>query len=94
MIRTLRIGLIVCLVTAHSAMAGGLGVSAEDRARFLAEAREIAEKPPADERLFPILTEKEQAVVDVEPEMAEAWRSDPEATLDLIRRIIEAAEKQ
>lgn len=87
--------LVLCAgLAAGTTLAGGLGVSGETRDRFIEEARAIASQTPSDGRLVPIITPDEQSLIDIEPALQQAWRTDPEATLDLIRRIIEAAEQQ
>ena len=85
--------LLLMLGVAVPSLAADLGVDAAAEARFRAEARAIAARPAPDERKVVLPGEEEQALIDTDPDLNAAWRSDPEATLDLIRRIIEAAEQ-
>ncbi|MEM7544011.1 MAG: hypothetical protein AAF367_00600 [Pseudomonadota bacterium] len=79
------------VLAAGSAWAATFGV--EDRgkaAAFRAEAEAIAKGAPTIERSTTAPTAKEDKLLKAHDLLQEAYRTDPAATLDLIRRIIEA----
>lgn len=85
----LMAGLIAVWATGAAAVDFGLADPRRAEA-FAAEARAIAEGAGQVERMAPELKPSERALLSREPLLEEAWRTDPEATLDLIRRIIDA----
>lgn len=57
--------------------------------QFRAEARAIAEGPKAPERAAVLLSADQQALITSDEDLTNAYRSDPKATMDLVKRILE-----
>lgn len=85
--------LFLALAVTPPAIAADLGVGPSQEAKFRAEARAIAGREVKPDREIVLPGQVEQTLIDTDPDLKAAWRSDPEATLDLIRRIIEAADQ-
>ncbi|MEO0361515.1 MAG: hypothetical protein AAF322_10405 [Pseudomonadota bacterium] len=82
----------LCLLVASGALAAAFGVEDDELAEALrAEAEAIASGPVSIERTAAQPNAEARRLLDAEPLLQEAYRTDPEATLDLIRRIIDAA---